>query len=119
MEAFKRDATELVDISIRFPNDQKNILMLGPAKLYDPSILKQTERLQHEVTIEELHDINLLWRSYWRQYAAEVVVSVLYTLGEYDELWNKSEQDVKEFADGFVKAPTVESKETSICTTLY
>jgi pimeloyl-ACP methyl ester carboxylesterase len=110
MEVFKKDAKELAGISIRFPNDQKDMLMLGPAKLYDPTILEQTERLQHEATVEELHDINMLWRSYWRQYAAEVVVSVLYTLGEYDELWNKSDQDVKDFADGFVKAPTVESR---------
>ena len=110
MVEFEKDPKELAGISIRFPNDQKNMLMLGPTKLYDPTILEQTERLQHEITIEELHDINILWRSYWRQYAAEVVVSVLYTLGEYDELWNKSDQDVKDFAEGFVKAPTVESR---------
>lgn len=110
MEEFNKDVKEMVGISMRFPNDQKDMLMLGPAKLYDPAILEQTERLQHEVTVEELHDINVLWRGYWRKYAAEVGVSVLCTLGEYDELWNNSEQDVKDFADGFVKAPSVESR---------
>lgn len=110
IEAFNKDPKELVGISIRFPNDQKDMLMLGPVKLYDPAILEQTERLQHEVTIEELYDINVLWRGYWRKYAAEVGVSVLCTMGEYDELWNNSDQDVKDFADGFTKAPSVESR---------
>ncbi|KAJ9615104.1 hypothetical protein H2200_001178 [Cladophialophora chaetospira] len=110
MEAFQKDPKELVGISIRIPNEQKDMLMLGPAKLYNPDILRQTERLQHDVTLEELYDINISWRSYWRKYAANVKVPVLYTLGEFDELWNKSDQDVEDFAKGFVNAPPVEAR---------
>jgi pimeloyl-ACP methyl ester carboxylesterase len=110
LEAFNQGRKELVGISMRIPNDQKDLLMLGPVQLYDPIVLKQTERLQHDATIEELYDINVLWQGYWRQYAAEIAVSILYTLGEYDELWHTSDQDVKDFAEGFVKAPTVESR---------
>jgi pimeloyl-ACP methyl ester carboxylesterase len=110
MEAFHKDARELVGISIRIPNEQKDMLMLGPAKLHSPAILKQTERLQHDVSLEELYDINVSWRSYWRTYAANVKVPVLYTLGELDELWNRSDQDVEDFAKGFVNAPPVEAR---------
>ncbi len=110
IEAFQKDPRDLVGISIRIPNDQKDFLMLGAAKLYDPAILKQTEKLQHDVTLEELYDINKLWRDYWRKYAADVKVPVLYTLAEFDELWNKSDQDVEDFAKGFVNAPPVEAR---------
>ncbi|KAK5046476.1 hypothetical protein LTR84_008279 [Exophiala bonariae] len=110
MEEFHKDPRELIGISIRIPSDQKDILMLGAAKLHSPSILKQTERLQHDVSLEELYDINVLWRSYWRTFAASVKVPVLYTLGELDELWNKSDQDVEDFAKGFVNAPPVEAR---------
>jgi hypothetical protein len=72
--------------------------------------IQQTERLQHEILLEELYDINVLWPDYWRKYAAEVEVSVLYTLGEYDSLWNNTDQDVKDFAAGFLKATSVEAK---------
>ena len=109
-DLFNLSPRELDGMKTRFPNDQKDMLMLGPTKLHDPAILEQTERLQHEVPVEELRDINVLWRGYWKQYAAEVAVSVLYTLGEYDALWNTSDQDVKDFAEGFVKAPTVEPR---------
>lgn len=110
IEEFSNDPKKMLGISIRFPNDLKDLLMLGPPKLYDPAILRQTERLQHQITVEELYDINFLWRDYWRKYAAEVRVSVLYSIGEYDELWNKTDQDVKEFAEGFVKSPSVETR---------
>ena len=110
MEAFEKDPRDLLGILIRIPNQQKDMLMLGSAKLYNPAILHQTERLQHDVSLEELYDINVSWRSYWRTYAADVKVPVLYTLGEYDELWNKSDQDVEDFAKGFVSAPPVEAR---------
>jgi pimeloyl-ACP methyl ester carboxylesterase len=110
MPEFNMDQQKMKGISLRFPNDQKDILMLGPSKLYDPAILKQTERLQHEILLEELYDINILWPDYWQKYAAEVGVSVLYTLGEYDGLWNNTDQDVKDFAAGFVKATSVEAR---------
>ncbi|PMD37032.1 hypothetical protein L207DRAFT_515467 [Hyaloscypha variabilis F] len=110
MEEFNMDLQKMKGISLRFPNAQKDVMMLGPSNLYDPAILKQTERLQHEILLEELYDINVLWPDYWRKYAAEVEVSVLYTLGEYDSLWNNTDQDVKDFAAGFVKATSVEAK---------
>ena len=62
------------------------------------------------MSLEELYDINVSWRSYWRTYAVYVKVPVLYTLGEFDELWNKSDQDVEDFAKGFVNAPPVEAR---------
>jgi pimeloyl-ACP methyl ester carboxylesterase len=109
-EEFAMDRQQMKGISLRFPSAQKDAMMLGPSHLYGPAILAQTERLQHEILLEELHDINVLWPEYWRKYAAKVEVTVLYTLGEYDSLWKNTEQDVREFAAGFGKATSVEAK---------
>ena len=109
-EEFNMDRQKMTGISLRFPSAQKDAMMLGPSHLYDPAILAQTERLQHEILLEELHDINVLWPEYWREYAARVEVAVLYTLGEYDSLWKNTEQDVRDFAAGFGKATSVEAK---------
>ena len=110
MDIFQKDPQDLIGIPVRFPNDQKDILMLGSPSLYDPAVLHHTERLQHEAYAEEIYDINISWRGYWKEYAADVKVPVLYSLGEHDALWNSTDQDVKDFAAGFVNASTVESR---------
>jgi pimeloyl-ACP methyl ester carboxylesterase len=110
MPQFDMDPQDMKSQSLRFPNEQKDALMLGPPKGYDIAILQQTERLQHDISVPELYDINVVWPSYWRKYTAEVHVPVTYTLGEHDGLWGTTDQDVKEFASSFVRAPTVEAR---------
>jgi len=107
---FELPLAEMKNVQLSFPNPQKDAIMLGPLKCYDPVILKQTDRLQHQISLEELYDINVLWVGYWRKYAAGVQVPTLYTQGEHDALWNSTDQDVEDFAAGFVHSPTVESK---------
>ena len=107
---FDMDPQDMKSQSLRFPSEQKDALMLGPPKCHDRAILQQTERLQHDISVLELYDINVLWASYWRKYTAEVHVPVTYTLGEHEGLWNATDQDVKEFASSFVKARTVEAR---------
>ena len=110
MPEFELDPQEMGGVLLGFPSEQKDHLMLGSPSFYDPAILQQTERLQHKASLLELYDINVLWRGYWREYAASVKVPVLYTLAEHDNLWSNTGKDVEEFAVAFVDSPTVESR---------
>jgi hypothetical protein len=58
----------------------------------------------------EVYDINMQWPDYWRGYAETVSVQVLYTLGEFDDLWHVSPSNVRDFVSAFKNSPWVESR---------
>jgi pimeloyl-ACP methyl ester carboxylesterase len=60
LREFDDDMRHQKGLTVRFPNEMKDAVMGGPSGLCDPKILLQTERLQHEATVEELYDINYL-----------------------------------------------------------
>ncbi|ETI22569.1 hypothetical protein G647_06645 [Cladophialophora carrionii CBS 160.54] len=64
----------------------------------------------HPTPVEEIYDINMQWPTYWRSYAGDVQVQVLYSMGEFDNLWHLSAETMNEFTDAFTSSPWVESR---------
>jgi pimeloyl-ACP methyl ester carboxylesterase len=64
----------------------------------------------HPTSVEEIYDINMQWPTYWRSYAKEVRVQVLYSMGEFDNLWHLSAKTMSEFTEAFTSSPWVESR---------
>ncbi len=61
-------------------------------------------------TVEELYDINMRWPTYWQSYAKDVRVQVLYSMGEFDNLWHLSAKTMNDFTEAFTSSPWVESR---------
>lgn len=92
----------------KFPLPAQQHFMLGDDhEIYDVAILQQTARLQNNIYLQELYDIEYIWPGYWRSYAQRVTVPVLYNAGEKDLLWNINHHTVREFSSGFSKSAWV------------
>ncbi|OQV05058.1 hypothetical protein CLAIMM_09856 [Cladophialophora immunda] len=92
------------------PREVQESLAAGEmASLFDQSIFG-TNKGQHATSGEELYDINIEWPTYWRSYAANIRVQVLYTLGEIDRLWHVSPTKIHEFSSAFPNSPWVKSR---------
>ena len=87
---------------IKFPVQAQQHFMLGDdPQIYDPAILKQTARLQNNIYLQELYDIEYIWPIYWQSYAQLVTVPVLYNAGEMDLLWKINRDTVHKFGEAF------------------
>ena len=106
-----RESANVVAFTSKFPDDFKDPVMLGTPEegFADLSIYKQTAALQSDVPGPEISDALTQWLGYWKKYAVEVSVPVMYGLAEVDNLWSVSEQYVRDFAAAFEKSPRVES----------
>ena len=93
----------------RIPNEYKISHMLGPEGLCSPDMVTQTPRLNHDAPVDELLDIATLWQSYWRKYAENMTVPVLYIAGAEDLMWDMSVQNVQAFSEAFLRSPRVET----------
>jgi pimeloyl-ACP methyl ester carboxylesterase len=92
------------------PVETRNALSFGKhAALFDPATLTSTKH-HADMTGVEVYDINMQWPDYWRGYAETVSVQVLYTLGEFDDLWHVSPSNVRDFVSAFKNSPWVESR---------
>lgn len=95
-------------IPLRFPKEAQEGSMFGPhTSLYDPAILQQTERLAHPIYLQELYDVEFLWKTYWQHYAESVSVPFLYNMGEQDSLWHVDAETMRTFGAGFKNSPWV------------
>ena len=93
---------------IGFPSDQQVQYMLGSSpQLYQPTIVQQIVRLRNDIYIQELLDIEFLWRDYWKSYASLITVPVLYNPGLLDRLWIINQETVDDFRKGFTKSTGV------------
>ncbi|KAJ9609445.1 hypothetical protein H2200_005772 [Cladophialophora chaetospira] len=61
-------------------------------------------------TVEEIYDINMQWPTYWNSYARDVHVQVLYSMGEFDNLWHLSAKTMNDFTEAFTSSSWVESR---------
>ena len=88
----------------------KQVLMLSDPKLncYDPEVAKQMSIQDHNMMTAELIDLVALWFTYWKKYADEVKVPILYALGEHDWLWQGTTEHVQDFMRCFPKSERVQ-----------
>jgi pimeloyl-ACP methyl ester carboxylesterase len=79
------------------------------SNIADPSVWNGS-RHHHPTSVEEIFDINMQWPTYWKSYANEVRVQVLYSMGEFDNLWHLSAKIMNNFSEAFTSSPWVESR---------
>jgi pimeloyl-ACP methyl ester carboxylesterase len=93
-----------------FVPEVKQALMLSDPKVncYDPEVAKQMPVQEHTMMTDELIDLNALWFTYWKKYADEVKVPILYALGEHDWLWHGNKEHAQDFLGCFPKSKRVE-----------
>ncbi|KAE8378984.1 Alpha/Beta hydrolase protein [Aspergillus bertholletiae] len=78
--------------------------------LIDENMCRYTERLNQPVPAGELHDINMNWLNYWRQYSEKVKVPLMYGLSEFDGLWTSGQHIVDDYRAAFSASPLVNSQ---------
>ena len=71
---------------------------------------RHTERLNWPVPTGELHDINMTWLRYWREYSDRVSVPVMHALAEFDGLWTVSPETLDDYKGEFLASPKVTSE---------
>ena len=93
---------------LKFPTDAMENFMLGnDSSTYDTSIVSQLGRIQHDIYLQELYDIEFLWPGYWTSYARSIKIPVLYNAGELDLLWHINEVTVRKFGEAFEQSTSV------------
>jgi hypothetical protein len=93
-----------------FVPEVKQVLMLSDPNLncYDPEVVKQMPVQEHKMMTDELIDLRALWFTYWKKYADEVTVPIMYALGEHDWLWHGNKEHAQDFMGCFPKSERVE-----------
>lgn len=79
------------------------------AVLFDDSVFT-SRRGESSTTDAEVYDINIQWPTYWSEYAKDVRVQVLYSVGDRDTLWHLDAETIQEFKRAFESSPWVESR---------
>ena len=94
-----------------WPVDVKDQEMLRPQwGLCDLDVIRQSERLNHPLSILEMYDIGRLWQNYWKEkYAPHVKVRHLYCLAEFDNFWNSTQDAVNDYARFFQNSAGLET----------
>lgn len=85
---------------IRFPNDVKDTKMTPPG-LVDPNIYKYTERLNHDIALEELTQLQPDFIPKWKKLVGSVKAPVMIVFAEHDLLWTGVERLLPEFMAAF------------------
>ncbi|KAI0466573.1 hypothetical protein F4859DRAFT_526667 [Xylaria cf. heliscus] len=90
---------------IEYPQDTKKKLMLSADHFntHDPGIEKYLQLLSVPMPVEELLDLQLHWATYGPHCATEVVVPVMYALGEHDFLWVANRTTISNFGANFTQ----------------
>ncbi|KAI1744791.1 hypothetical protein F4680DRAFT_468647 [Xylaria scruposa] len=88
---------------IEYPEDTKKKLMLSADhyNAHDPEIEKYSDPLSVPMPVEELLDLLVHWPTYGSDSAAEVVIPVMYALGEHDFLWVANIKTLSDFGASF------------------
>ena len=97
---------------VQFDASPKDAIMLQiPMHNFtDYEMRRHTKRLDRPVPPGELHDINMTWLSYWREYSNHVSVPVMHALAEFDGLWTYSPEILENYKGAFLASPKVTSE---------
>ena len=95
---------------LSMPKELTAPLAIGEDKLMADQSVWISSTCHSPTTVEELYDINIQWPMYWRSYARDVRVQVLYSMGEFDNLWHLSAKTMNDFTEAFTSSPWVESR---------
>ena len=97
---------------VQFDASPKDAIMLQiPLRqVADYEMRRHTKRLNQSVPPGELHDINMTWLSYWREYSDRVSVPVMHALAEFDGLWTYSPELLGNYKGAFLASPKVTSE---------
>lgn len=100
------DAPESI---LRTADPIRNLLMGSKHGLSPAATLALAEKLVHPLMTDASRDVHF-WDSYWRTYAANITVPVLYALGDRDCYWPADDAHMSAFAAAFGKSRSVEWK---------
>ena len=107
-QVFEDDSMRGKQLSV--PPELTAILAVGEdATIADSAVWKGSNH-HYPTSVEELFDINMQWTTYWKSYAKDVRVQVLYSMGEHDQLWHLNVKTMAEFTEAFTSSPWVESR---------
>lgn len=110
MSRFFGDSYTITGKVIEIPHEFRKQQAAGPhAALFDTSVFS-SNRGESNTTDAEIYDINIQWPSYWSEYAKDVRVQVLYSVGDADTLWHLNADTMHEFGRTFQNSPWVESR---------
>lgn len=88
--------------------EAKDKAMFRPGTV-DPAVLTQTERLNHPIPVSEANSTRAVWASKWRdEWAAQVVVPVMFAWAELDFFFEGTREHLKECVEAFRKSPRVD-----------
>ncbi|KAJ9615364.1 hypothetical protein H2200_001439 [Cladophialophora chaetospira] len=113
-EAIRQQIDTLtVNGRINWPLEHKDAPMFGAtpealALRVSPEILSLTAELDNSMSRGEIEDGTFTWPGYWRGYAEEVKVPIMYSMAEHDGLWNTTAEHVEDFASAFTNSKRVE-----------
>jgi pimeloyl-ACP methyl ester carboxylesterase len=95
---------------INFDAQTKDAIMLQwPMKnVVESTTWQLTEKLNKPIPREELSDINTNWLTYWKKYANNLTVPIMYGSAEFDALWVSSNNAIEEYRQSFSSSPKVE-----------
>jgi hypothetical protein len=84
--------------------------MFGPAHTFDREMaLRQMNLAGSKAVRQEVIEISTWWPKELRLIASEVMVPVDYTMGQYDALWQVTQETVRDFGAAFVNSPRVQA----------
>lgn len=78
-----------------------NDMLSSTRKLCDPTLLEHYADVRDHVSNAELQDISSKWPSYWKRYASDVRVPILYALAEFDLWFHASQELVHKYLEAF------------------
>jgi hypothetical protein len=88
--------------------ESKDQMMFSPGTV-DPSVLLQTERLNHPVPIPEAHSTGAGWAARWRdEWATQVSVPVMFAWAELDTWFEGTQEHLQECVEAFRSSPRVD-----------
>ncbi|KIW93320.1 uncharacterized protein Z519_05925 [Cladophialophora bantiana CBS 173.52] len=110
MSRFFGDNYEITGKVIEIPHAFRQKQAAGQhAALFDVSVFS-SRRGESNTSDAEVYDINMQWPTYWSDYAKDVRVQVLYSVGDADTLWHLNANTMHEFGRAFKSSPWVESR---------
>lgn len=86
----------------------KRLIMLADPKhnCAPPEALSAIEKQDLPLDPGEMHEIlNGTWNSYWREYSNEIVIPIMWAVGEHDLFFEASSEHVREYEMMFPKCP--------------
>ncbi|KAH8162594.1 hypothetical protein CIB48_g5660 [Xylaria polymorpha] len=106
-EEMRRPPGAPLPTQIEYPQSTKKKMMLSADHFnaHDPEIEQYLQLLSVPMPVEESLDLLIHWPRYGPDCAAEVVIPIMYALGEHDFLWVASKTTIDEFGATFPKCP--------------